>query len=223
VTSNTSERRDHRLKIGTNYSDTVGGTGAAMVFVAFVVGASFVGAEIGAGSLGTQLVFEPRRTRVVVTKAVAVALGTAILAAVVLLWIGLLQYVGSELRGVVQGLDGSWFAARAGDIVRVAAAVALAAVASYALTVITRRTVAAVTGLLVGGWVAAIVGNLHSWHWVAKYNPASVFLVMVLDPKLSAEDRVRVLTVRGATVAACVWAVGLCVVGAVAFGRREVR
>jgi hypothetical protein len=223
VTTNVSQRRDHRLKVGANYSDTVGGSGAAMVFVAFIIGASFVGAEFGAASLSTQLIFEPRRLRVVVAKAIAVAIGTAILAVAVLLWIGLLQWGGSQLRGVVQGLDGSWFAARAGDIARVAAAVGLAAATSYAITVVTRRTVAAVAGLLIVGWAAAIVGNLASWHWVGKFNPATAFVIVAVDPRLSAVDRSRTLTAGGAAVSACVWTVGLCAIGIIEFGRREVR
>jgi hypothetical protein len=223
VTSNVSQRRDHRLKIGSNFSGTVQGTGVAMVFVAFVIGASFIGADMAAGSLGNQLVFEPRRTRVVVAKAVAVGIATASLAVVLLLWIGLLQYVGSEMRGVVAGLDGSWFAARAGDIVRVAAAVGLAAATSYAITVVTRRTVAAVAGLLVVGWVSAIIGNLHAWHWVGKFNPATAFVIVAVDPRLAVADRSRTLTTGGAAVSACVWTVGLCVLGIFVFGRREVR
>jgi hypothetical protein len=215
--------QDHRLKIGDNYSDTVGGAGAAMVFAAFVIGASFIGAEFGAASLSTQLIFEPRRARVVVAKAVAVAIGTAALAVAVLLWIGVLQWGGSQLRGVVHGLDGSWFAARAGDIGRVAAAVGLAAATSYAITVVTRRTVAAVAGLLVAGWVAAIVGNLASWHWVGKFNPATAFVIVAVNPRLTAVDRSRTLTTGGAAVSACVWTIGLCVIGIVVFGRREVR
>jgi hypothetical protein len=223
VSNTVHERRDHRLKIGTSYSDAVKGSGVAMVFVAFVIGASFVGAEFGAASLSTQLIFEPRRTRVVVAKAIAVGVATAILAVVVLLWIGVLQYAGSELRGVVHGLTGSWFAARAGDIGRVAAAVGLASTTAYAITVVTKRTVAAVAGLLVVGWVSAIIGNLHAWRWVAKFNPASALVVMAVDPRLGPDDHARVLTVGGAAVSACVWAVGLCAVGVAVFGRREVR
>jgi hypothetical protein len=34
---------------------------------------------------------------------------------------------------------------------------------------------------------------------------------------------VNTLTPGGAAVSACIWAVGLCVVGIVVFGRREVR
>ena len=216
-------RRDHRLKIGKNYSDTINGTGATAVFVAFVIGASFIGAEYGASSLSTQLIFEPRRTRVIAVKAAAVGFGTAVLTIVLLLYIGLLQWGGSQLRGVVSGLDASWFASRAGDIGRVAAAVGLAAMATYAITVVTRRTVAAVAAMLVTGWVSAIVGNLAAWRWVSKYNPASSLLAMAVAPHVAVQDRARTFTAGGAAVASCIWVAGLLVVAAFVFGRREVR
>jgi hypothetical protein len=216
-------QHDRRVNIHDNLSDTIKGSGVAMVFVAFVIGASFIGAEFSAGSIGSQLVFEPRRARVVVVKALAVGIGLAVLAIAVLLYIAILQGVGSSLRGVFEGLDGSWFAARSGDIGRVAAAVALAGIAAYAITVVTRRTVAAVAGLLIVGWVSAIVGSLHQWRWVAKYNPTSAFVAMALDFSRHNSGGSDAIPVRTATVSACLWAVALTVVAAIVFGRREVR
>lgn len=216
-------QHDRRVNIHDNLSDTIKGTGVAMVFVAFVIGASFIGAEFSAGSIGSQLVFEPRRARIVVVKALAVGIGLAILAIGVLLYIAILQGVGSSLRGVFAGLDGTWFAARSGDIGRVAAAVALAGIAAYAITVVTRRTVAAVAGLLIVGWVSAIIGSLHQWRWVAKYNPTSAFVAMALDFSRHNSDGGDVIPVRTATVSACLWAVALTVVAAIVFARREVR
>jgi hypothetical protein len=161
--------------------------------------------------------------RVVAVKALAVGIGLAALAVALLLYIGILQWAGSSLRGVVNGLDSSWFAGRAGDMGRVASAVALAGIAAYAITVVARRTVAAVAGLLIFGWASAIIGQFHNWRWVAKYNPATAFIAMVADVSHRAHDGDDVLAVRGATVSACLWAVGLTVVAAIIFDRREVR
>ena len=217
-------KHDRRLNISRHFSETVGGAGVAMVFVAFVIGASFVGAEFGAGSLSTQLIFEPRRTRVIAVKAVAVGVGLAITAVALSLYIGLLMFAGSSLRGVVHGLDTTWFAARAGDLVRVAGATALAGIVAYAITVVARRTVAAVAGLLIVGWVSAIIGSLHRWHWVAKYNPATALIIMAVDPRRHAgENDPSALSLRGAIASSCLWALALTIVAAVAFNRREVR
>jgi hypothetical protein len=214
-------QHDRRLRIHDNLSDTIKGSGFAMVFVAFVIGASFVGAEFGAGSLSTQLIFEPRRVRVVTVKAIAVGIGLAVLSVALLLYIAVLQWAGSSLRGIVNDLDGSWFAARAGDTGRVAAAVALAGITTFAITVVARRTVAAVAGLLIVGWASAIIGQFHSWRWVAKYNPATAVIAMVEDSRHNTDP--DFLGVRGGTLSALIWSVGLTAVAAIIFSRREVR
>jgi hypothetical protein len=216
--------RDRRMHVHNTFRDTVNGTGVAMVFVAFVIGASFVGAEFGAGSLSTQLLFEPRRKRLVAVKAVAVGIGLAALSTALLAYIGILQWIGSSLRGIASGLDAAWFASRAADMGRVAAAVALAGIAAYAITVVARRTVAAVAGLLIVGWASAIIGQFHSWRWVAKDNPATAFIAMAIDPsRQSGDGGSRVLTTRASTVSAVLWAVGLTLAAAFIFDRREVR
>jgi hypothetical protein len=213
---------DHRLKIGANLSDTIRGTGVAMVLLAFVLGASFIGAEFAVSSVGAQLTFEPRRVRVIVTKAVAVGVGAALLAISLLLYIAVLQAIGSSLRGVVSGLDAAWFAQRAGDVGRVGAATGLAAVVAFAITVVARRTVAAVAGLIIVLWVSAIIGQLDNWRWVAKYNPTSALIQMALNLKPSHHDRSG-LSLGPAALSSCLWAVGLTVVAAAIFARREVR
>lgn len=215
--------RDHRLKIHDNLSGTVTGTGVSMIFVAFVIGASFIGAEFTVGSLGLQLIFEPRRGRVVAVKAIAVGIGLALLSIALLLYLAFLQWAGSSLRGVVANLDTTWFAARSGDIVRVAAAVGLAGIAAYAMTVVTRRTVAAVATLLVVGWVSTIIQHLSDWRWLTKYNPATVFISMAVDPTRSNNGGPNAITIRTAMLSSCAWAVALTVVAAVIFARREVR
>lgn len=215
--------RDRRMHVHNTFRDTVNGTGVAMVFVAFVIGASFVGAEFGAGSLSTQLIFEPRRKRLVAVKAFGVGIGLAALSLALLLYIGILQWIGSSLRGVAGGLDGAWFASRAADMGRVAATVALAGIAAYAITVVARRTVAAVAGLLIVGWASAIIGQFHSWRFVAKYNPATAFIAMAIDPSRQKTNGGDVLATRTATVSAILWAVGLTVAAAFIFDRREVR
>ena len=58
------------------------GASYILAFLAFLVGAGFVGAEFTSGSLGTWLTFEPRRMRVYASKLAAAGLGMAPVAAV---------------------------------------------------------------------------------------------------------------------------------------------
>ncbi len=218
---------DHRLRIHDNYPATLKGVGVAMALVAFALGATFIGAEYGAGSLSTQLLFEPRRVRLVAVKALAVGIGVASLCAVLLVYIGLLQWVGSEWRGVVNGLDTQWFWARVGDIGRVTLGVAGAAIAAYAVTVVARRTVAAVAGLLLVPYVSLFVAAVGHWRWVAQDNPTNALLALIINYARSTSSDGRnndyLLTAKAAAVASGLWVAGFVVVAGVTFSRREVR
>ena len=120
-----------------------------LAFVAFVVGASFVGAEFGSGSMANWLTFEPRRMRVYASKLAAAGLGL-IPATVALL--GLLT-VGVWL--IVQNFNpaAGTTAKVWGDLAEMGArslGLTLAAtVAGAALGVLLRRTVA-VLGIVAG-------------------------------------------------------------------------
>jgi ABC-2 type transport system permease protein len=51
------------------------GSSYLLVFIAFLIGASFVGAEFSSGSIGNWLTFEPRRLRVYGSKLAGAAIG----------------------------------------------------------------------------------------------------------------------------------------------------
>ncbi|HET7736369.1 MAG TPA: hypothetical protein VFK52_10365 [Nocardioidaceae bacterium] len=118
-------------------------TGKAAVVVlagiAVIIGATFAGADWATGSLGNQLIFRPRRLQVWAAKAVAVAVGTVVLAALVIAaqWGAYLAV--SELRDVGHAPG------TVSDIVttslRGLALVAGGAVGGLALTMLLRSTV----------------------------------------------------------------------------------
>lgn len=120
-----------------------------LTFVGFVIGASFVAAEFSSGSMANWLTFEPRRTRVYVSKLAAAGLGL-IPATVVLL--GLLTagvwLIVRHFSPTVGTTAKTW-----GDLGEMGArslALALAAtVTGAAIGVLLRRTVA-VLGIAVG-------------------------------------------------------------------------
>ncbi|WP_350278870.1 ABC transporter permease [Kribbella sp. HUAS MG21] len=60
------------------------GTSYFLAFAAFLIGASFLGAEFSSGAIGNWLTFEPRRLRVYGSKLLAAATGLVPIAAVVL-------------------------------------------------------------------------------------------------------------------------------------------
>ncbi|MGW6279813.1 ABC transporter permease subunit [Kribbella sp. NPDC055071] len=64
--------------------DLLQGSSYFLAFAAFLIGASFVGAEFSSGAIGNWLTFEPRRLRVYGSKLLAAAIGFVPIAVVVL-------------------------------------------------------------------------------------------------------------------------------------------
>lgn len=123
--------------------DQLGGSGVGVAGVLLVlltlVGTTFVGADWGSGSMSNQLLFEPRRLRVWLAKALAVGTVAAVVAAVVqlLVWGGLGAVAatrGLDTPAAVWG-EVAWMVARCTFLA------ALGALVGYALTQLSRSTV----------------------------------------------------------------------------------
>ncbi len=216
---------DTRTNIGKDLKDVLEGTGVAMVFMAIVLGASFVGAEFNVGSLTTQLLFEPRRTRVHVSKAAAVAIGSGVVSLLVSGLIAASMYVGSELKGVVQGVDGTFWWDRLGDGLRVAATAALAGVMAYSVTLVTKRTSAAIVAFFVQFPLLFLIKPTSKpFGFISYYNPLRALLAVLSDPKRSnAIFENGISTVAGGVALTVIWAVVLLAISNVIFARAEVR
>jgi hypothetical protein len=216
--------RDRRMNVGAHYRGDLAGTGIALVLLGFVLGSTMLAAEFGALGLTSQLMFEPRRTRLLLTKAASAAVGSATAAVMIVAWIGVGQYVGSLTRGITAGLDGSWWAHRAADVARVALTTALAAVLASGIAVIARRTVVAVTGLF--GFIFSIQ-FLIATSWgkpIARLSPITALWAAAFNS--FARDR-RALagidSLNRALLTSAVWVAALLVVACWNFSSREVR
>lgn len=128
-----------------------GSSGIAVVVIIaalmIIVGTTFAGADWATGSITNQLLFEPRRRRLWTAKAIAVTLGCAVAAAVLMVgfWAALL--VTAHLRGIATTAFAEqqigWMVAR-GVVLS-----ALVGLGGYALTMLLRSTVAALAVLFV--------------------------------------------------------------------------
>ncbi len=138
-------------------AEEVDGRGTVLVAllagIGILVGATFAGADWHSGSLGNQLLFEPRRLRMWLAKAVAVVAGVTLAATVVLagFWLALhLVAAGREIATTSTTWDSvaelSW---------RGVALVVAVTLGGYALTMLLRSTVGTL-GLLFG---YAVVGE----------------------------------------------------------------
>ncbi len=143
------------LDLGSTLSDR--GLPLALVVAGLmvIVGGTFAGGDWSSGSLGTQLLFEPRRTRVWLAKAGAVTLSSAVVATVVLggFWLSLYLLAGARDIAIPSSdLDHALW-----HVVRAVALAVGAALGAFALTMVFRHTVATLALLFVysvGGEIA---------------------------------------------------------------------
>lgn len=115
--------------------------------VAFLVGATFIGAEWSAGTVGQHLLYEPRRARVFASKALALATSTAVVAALsISLTLGALYAVASAW-GSTAGLGSDRLADLVGGGLRAAVLVGGLSLAAFALATLVRSTAVAIGAL----------------------------------------------------------------------------
>lgn len=221
----TSSTNDTRINLHQSLGHTLEGTGIALLLMSIVLGASFVGAEFNAGSLSTQLCYEPNRWRVHVAKAIAVAVGTALVTLGLLAFVAAAVTVGAELRGIVHGTDLAWWRTRVGESFRIAAAAGVGGAMAYSITVVARRSAAAITLFFVQLPLISTVSPEHGvLGFVSHFAPLRGLLAFVLPPNQGGSAADAAIRTPGAgAVLSLAWLVGLVVVCGLAFERAEIR
>lgn len=124
-------------------TENLKGLAIPFLMLGWIVGASFIGAEWHNRMLTMTLTWEPRRIRLVVAKAAALALCVA-------LWILLLQalfsaftYPAAAVHGITDGVDATFWRELGAIAVRVDVLAVLASLLGFALATIGRSTAAA--------------------------------------------------------------------------------
>lgn len=145
----------------------LGGMSYLLVFLAFLIGATFVAAEFSTGAISNWLTFQPRRLRVYASKVVAAGLGVVPLGAVLLALLAGGAWVITEAQGLADGMtsghwrDAGWMG------LRILALTVIAALIGSALAFLLRHT-AAVLGLAIG---YAIVVEMMFGNFLASVQP----------------------------------------------------
>jgi hypothetical protein len=146
------------------------GVGLALIVIGLLViaGATFVGADWSSGSLTNQLIFEPRRTRLWLSKAAAVMIGSGLVALVVLsgFWLGL--GVVAQARDI--SISSSDVTVVAWHVVRAVALGMGAGLGAFALTAIFRHTVATLALLFVYAVGGEIAVNLLPFEGAGRWS-----------------------------------------------------
>lgn len=215
---------DDRIRL-SELEGVLGGTGPLFVLVAMLLAASSIGAEFGAGSLSTQLVFEPRRARVWTTKALAVALGTATVTAILVTVLAAELAFVAQQRGVTSGLEPGFWGDRGVDGLRLVAAAALGGLLGFSISGIARRTTAAVVVFVVL-FIAEPLLYQVSDTFDGKL-PLWTLFAFVVDPfdelGFDRSDVYGISSLWGAAVVPLVWVAGLLVFAGWRFHRSEIR
>ena len=199
--------------------DAFKGTVVPVVAAAWLLAASFVGAEWHAGTMGTLLTWEPRRIRVLAAKAVA-ALALAFLATVAFqVLLGLALAPAAVLRGTTEGIDATWFRDTAFVILRGAALASVFAAIGFSIASVARNTGAALgVGffylLVLEQFMAALKPGWRPWMLVPN---SAVFVAGQQIPEI-APGR----TVVEAAVILLAYTAGLLTIAGAMFQRRDV-
>ncbi|MEV6282833.1 ABC transporter permease subunit [Kribbella sp. NPDC051770] len=144
------------------------GSSYLLAFAAFLIGASFVGAEFSSGSIGNWLTFEPRRLRVYASKLTGVAIGMIPVGVVTLALLLAGTYLIVAQMGSTAGTTGKVW----GNLIETSGrAVVVAAVAGAlggVLALLLRHTAAAIGvimgyAVLVEGVFGSVLQSVQPW------------------------------------------------------------
>jgi ABC-2 type transport system permease protein len=209
---------DKRLKL-VKLKDIMQGVTAPLVIVAWVIGASSIGAEWQARSITTLLTWEPRRGRVLVAKVVSAMIVAGVFSLVtwVLLSGALLPAV--FVHGTTAGADGAWLRSVVAVVLRGELMIAIATGLGFAVASIGRNTAAALgVGFAYFLVIENVVGNFLAGfrRWLLLGNS----IVLISGKDSGGDVAGRSVLVAGVYLTAV--AVALLVVATVLFQRRDV-
>ena len=137
--------------------DVLMGTSLVLVSVAWILGASSIGADWHAGHVTTILTWEPRRGRVMLAKIAASLTSVFVLSLVIQALLGAALAVAAAGAGSTAGADAAWLTESAGVALRVALLSTIFAGFGFGLASAGRNTAVA---LGVGFGYLVIVENL---------------------------------------------------------------
>jgi len=124
------------------------GAAFIVVLIGLVIGASMVGASWQSGTITTILTWEPRRIRWFLARSMVIAVGAALVAAVLLAILAVALAFATSLRGIT-ATSSSWLSDTLWTILRIAAATGGIAVIGGAVAMMGRHTAAALGAVFV--------------------------------------------------------------------------
>ncbi|MEX2275043.1 MAG: hypothetical protein WEA10_05720 [Actinomycetota bacterium] len=201
-------------------ADVLPGVSPFYMIGALVVGASFLGADWSAGTIATQLTWEPRRLRVLVAKVIALAIGVFVLAVVLEAVLVAFLAAAAAINGVTDGVDGTWLSDIGETLIRAGAVCSIGALIAMSIAMVSRTTAAALG--IAFAWLAVAEGLIRGLKpslqpWLIGENIA-IFLIGFNDGVIPGSGRTA--TTAGLQLLLYA-AIGVVIAGAW-FSRRDV-
>lgn len=134
--------RDARFKL-RELKGVLQGTTAPLVVVAWLIGASVIGADWQSRTVTTLLTWEPRRVRVLLAKALACIAVAAVFAVLTEALLGAALLPSALVHGTTAGTGSTWLRSVAGVVLRGTALVSIATAVGFAVASVGRNTAAA--------------------------------------------------------------------------------
>lgn len=159
------------------------GSSVPLILLAWVIGATAIGAEWQRGTLQTMLTWEPRRLRLIGIKMLACGIVVAVGFLLLQLLLSLALWPAAAFRGSTAGTDTEWWLTLAGVLARGSATAVFAAVVGFAIAMIGRNTAAALgVGFLYISVIEGLVRGLRPQYipWLVADNAA---LFITADPE----------------------------------------
>ena len=196
--------------------------------IAVMIGASFVGAEYKFGTVENLLLWEPRRTRVLLTKFAAGFVSSAVLTAAILAFASVLFSLVAATKGSTEGVDGRFWLDLVSTIGRASLTGGLFFILAMSIAVIARNTVASVVAIL--GWfvISNIVVELAA-RWFRQwelFTNATSFISEADTPRFEEIQNFQQLVYGHGYLTAgflvVVWTAVFALAAIVVFNRRDV-
>jgi ABC-2 type transport system permease protein len=158
----------HPFNPVTGLRNGLGAATTPLVLAGFILGASLIGADYPSRALTTLLTWEPRRPRVLASRAMACAAVTAAASLAVLALLLLALLPASFAHGTGPAPTATWYVSTAGLAVRCALLAAAVSVIGVSVAAIGRSTAAALAGaavyiLVVERAAIGVVPSLGRW------------------------------------------------------------
>ena len=134
---------------GVEADEVLGPIATLLPIMAFVIGASFIGADVKTGMLEQILTWEPRRLRLLFARSVAGFTGAAVLAMILSVFLVALLWGLAASTGTTDGTTGEFWSNVAWAVVRTGVAAGLFLLFGLGITVLVNNSVGAIVGFVI--------------------------------------------------------------------------